>query len=200
MRNNTFNNKLRPLCSPPFFFLLQHRTSCSTKPTNFHAEFFFCQHSCSSIFACHIFFQKINTLLPRQNAIFTNNFFHALLLLFFSLHFASGVLPAGWSVARWGLLAGASCAFVRLPLFAGLVNASGTWLSASARLLGASDYAGIASALLAATGVTLLFECSSDVVSSSHVFADNLDRTAGLVAGHLSILITFACAALWVRE
>jgi len=150
-------------------------------------------------------FQKINTLSPHQNAIFTNNFFHALLLLllFFlhlSLHFASGVLPAGWSVARWCLLASASCALVRLPLFAGLVNASGTWLSASARLLGASDYAGIASALLAATGVTLLFECSSDVVSSSHVFADNLDRTAGLVAGHLSILITFACAALWVRE
>jgi len=98
------------------------------------------------------------------------------------------------------LLAGASCALVGLPLFAGLVNASGTWLSASARLLCAHDCAGVASALLAATGVTLLFECSSDVVSSSHVFADNLDRTAGLVAGHLSILITFACAALWVRE
>jgi len=98
------------------------------------------------------------------------------------------------------LLAGASCALVRLPLFAGLVNASGTWLSASARLLGASDYAGVASACLAATGVTLLFECSSNVVGSSHVCADNLFDTAGLVAGHLSILITSAITAIWVIE
>jgi len=85
-------------------------------------------------------------------------------------------------------------------LFAGLVNASGTWLSASARLLGARDYAGVASACLAATGVTLLFECSSNVVGSSHVLADNFSYTAALVAGHLSILITSAIAALWVRE
>jgi len=99
------------------------------------------------------------------------------------------------------LLARASCALVGLPLFAGLVNASGTWLSASARLLGASDYAWLAwLAWLAATGITLLFECSSNVVSGSHVFADNLDRTAALIAGHLSILITSAIAALWVRE
>jgi len=99
------------------------------------------------------------------------------------------------------LLACASGALVRLPLFAGLVNASGTWLSASARFLGARDDAGVASTLLAATGVTLLFECGTNVVSSSHVLADNLDRTAALVAGHLSILIASASSAsIWLSE
>jgi len=99
------------------------------------------------------------------------------------------------------LLAGASCALVRLPLFTGLVDASSAWLSASARFLGARDDAGVARALLAATSVTLLFECLTNFVSSSHVVADNLDdRTAALVASHLSILITSAIAAFGVRE
>jgi len=88
-------------------------------------------------------------------------------------------------------------------LFTGLVNASGTWLSASARLLGASDYAWLVwLAWLAATGVTLLFECGTNVVSGSHVFADRFDTnwTALWVAGHLSIITTYAIAAIWVIE
>jgi len=169
------------------------------QPTSTQNFFFVNTHAVQSL-PVTSFFKKSTPFCPAKTLSSLIISFTRFFFFFFSLHFASGVLPAGWSIARWRLLAGASCAFVWLPLFAGLVNASGTWLSASARLLGASDYAGIASALLAATGVTLLFECSSDVVSSSHVFADNLDRTAGLVAGHLSILITFACAALWVRE
>merc|ERR1719495_1492625 len=132
------NNKLRPLCLPP---LLPPRTSCPTKTTTCHTEIFFVNTQA---------FQKINTLFPTKTV--SSLIISCMRFFFFSphlcLHFASGVLPAGWSVARWGLLARASCALVRLPLFAGLVNASGTWLSASARLLGASDYAGIASALL----------------------------------------------------
>jgi len=116
-------------------------------------------------------------------------------IFFCSLNFASGVLSAGWRVASWRLLAGASGALVRLPLFPGFVNASGAWLPASARLLSARDDAGVASALLAPTRVTFLFEGGSDVIFSSHVVTDNLDRTAALVARHLSIFITSASSA-----
>merc|ERR1719495_975804 len=158
------NNKLRPLCLPP---LLPPRTSCPTKTTTFHTEILFLSTLKHFNVCLSHLFQKINTLFPTKTL--SSLIISCMRFFFFSphlcLHFASGVLPAGWSVARWGLLARASCALVRLPLFAGLVHASGTWLSASARLLGTRDYAGIASALLAATGVTLLFECSSDVVS-----------------------------------
>merc|ERR1719495_1408620 len=73
------NNKLRPLCLPP---LLPPRTSCPTKTTTCHTEIFFFVNT--QAFQCLPLtsFSKNQHPFPHQNAIFINNFLHALLLFF----------------------------------------------------------------------------------------------------------------------
>jgi len=94
------------------------------------------------------------------------------------------------------LLTGASGAFVGLPRLAGLVDAAGARLFASARLLGAGGDGRVAIAGLASASVTIVLPRLVEVVHSSHVVAFGLRNGAGAsIAGHLSIIVTSASGA-----
>jgi len=93
-------------------------------------------------------------------------------------------------------LTGASSALVRLPRLAGLVDAAGARLLASAELLGTSGHRRIAHSLLAAASVTVVLPRLVKFVHASHVIAFGLsDWARASVTSHLSVLVTSASGA-----
>lgn len=112
------------------------------------------------------------------------------------LDFASWVLLARGGVAGGRLLASAGGALVGIPGLAGLVDGAGARLSAPADLLGAGGDGGVASALLAPTGVTFVLPGHADIVAVPHVSTFGFDDDAGAaVASHLTIRVTSASRA-----